>query len=52
VVGHITTGKMIWAALGGAAPWIVGAVLAGIGAYYGARFVHEQVQAYREGRHV
>lgn len=52
VVGHITTGKMIWAALGGAAPWIVGAVLAGIGAYYGARFVQEQVQAYREGRHV
>jgi len=52
VVGHISTGKMIWAALGAAAPYLALAAGGVIVAIYGVRFVREQVQAYREGRHV
>lgn len=52
VVGHISTGKMIWAALGGAAPYLLLALGGVVVAFYGVRFVREQVQAYREGRHV
>lgn len=52
IVGHISTGKMIWAALGAAAPWIALGIGGVVVAVYGVRFVREQVQAYREGRHV
>lgn len=33
-------------------PWVVGLVVGGVVLYFGSKIVRDQVQAYREGRHV
>jgi len=44
--------KALWEAVASVSPWLLGAAAGGAAIYFGSRFIREQVQAYREGRHV
>ena len=52
VVTGVNKLNALFGALGSLSPWIIGIAAGGAAIYFGGNFIREQVQAYREGRHV
>ncbi len=51
-ITSVNKAKALWETLASVSPWLIGCTMGGLAIYYGSKFIKEQVEAYREGRHV